>query len=41
MLLGGLLVAVDPLVATGVDKPLEALLVDASPAWLTPLTTQF
>jgi len=40
-LLGALLIAIGLLVATGVDKRLETLLVDASPAWLTRLTTQF
>ena len=40
-LLGGLLVAIGLLVATGLDKRLETFLVDASPAWLTRLTTQF
>lgn len=28
-------------ILTGFDKPLEAILVDASPLWLTQLTTQF
>jgi cytochrome c-type biogenesis protein len=41
MLLGGLLVAIGLLVATGLDKRLETKLVDASPAWLTELTTKF
>ncbi len=40
-LLGGLLVAIGLIVATGLDKQLETILVDASPAWLTRLTTQF
>jgi cytochrome c-type biogenesis protein len=40
-LLGLLLVAVGLLVATNLDKRLEAVLVDASPAWLTELTTRF
>jgi len=40
-LLGGLLIAIGLLVATGLDKRLETLLVDASPAWLTRLTTQY
>jgi cytochrome c-type biogenesis protein len=40
-LLGGLLVAIGLLVATGLHKRLETLLVDASPAWLTRLTTQY
>jgi len=40
-LLGGLLVAIGLLIATGLDKRLETVLVDASPAWLTRLTTRF
>lgn len=40
-LLGLLLVAIGLLVATNLDKRLEAILVDASPAWLTELTTRF
>jgi cytochrome c-type biogenesis protein len=40
-LLGLLLVAVGLLVATNLDKRLETVLVDASPEWLTQLTTQF
>ena len=39
-LLGLLLVAVGVLVATNLDKRLETVLVDASPAWLTNLTTR-
>ncbi len=39
VLLGGVLVAIGLLVATGLDKRLETLLVDASPAWLTRLAT--
>ncbi len=41
MLLGVLLVAVGLLVATGADKRVEAFLVDASPDWLTDLTTRY
>lgn len=41
MLLGGLLVAIGLFIATGLDKRLETVLVDASPAWLTELTTKF
>jgi cytochrome c-type biogenesis protein len=41
VLLGGLLVAIGFLVATGLDKRLETVLVDASPAWLTELTTKY
>ena len=40
-LLGVLLVAVGLLVATNADKRLETVLVDASPEWLTELTTRF
>jgi cytochrome c biogenesis protein CcdA len=40
-LLGLLLVVVGLLVATNLDKRIEALLVDASPTWLTELTTKF
>lgn len=40
-ILGGLLVAIGLLIATGLDKRLETVLVDASPEWLTRLTTQF
>ena len=40
-LLGVLLVAVGVLVATNLDKRLETILVDASPQWLTELTTKF
>ena len=39
--LGLILVAVGLLVATGRDKRLEAILVEASPDWLTQLTTRF
>ena len=40
-LMGALLIAVGLLVLSGLDKRLEAFLVDASPAWLTELTTRF
>lgn len=40
-LLGGLLVALGLIIVTGLDKRLEAALVEASPAWLTELTTRF
>jgi cytochrome c biogenesis protein CcdA len=40
-LLGALLLAVGILIATGLDKRLETALVDASPEWLTQLTTRF
>jgi hypothetical protein len=29
------------LILTGLDKRIEAMLVEASPAWLTELTTRF
>ncbi|TPQ49567.1 cytochrome C biogenesis protein [Prosthecomicrobium hirschii] len=41
MLLGGILVSLAILVATGWDKRIEAELVAFSPAWLTALTTRF
>jgi cytochrome c biogenesis protein CcdA len=40
-MLGVLLIAVGLLVATKLDKRIETILVDASPAWLTELTTKF
>ena len=39
--LGGILVALGLLIATGLDKRVEAILVALSPDWLTTLTTQF
>jgi cytochrome c-type biogenesis protein len=41
LLMGAVLVATGALILTGLDKRLEALLVEASPAWLTELTTRF
>lgn len=41
MALGAALAAVGLLIVTHLDKPLEAALVAASPAWLTELTTRF
>jgi cytochrome c-type biogenesis protein len=41
MLLGALLVTVGVIVATGLDRRLETILVDVSPSWLTELTTRF
>jgi cytochrome c-type biogenesis protein len=38
---GALLVTAGVLVASGLDKALEARLVEISPAWLTDLTTRF
>ncbi|TAK48460.1 MAG: cytochrome c biogenesis protein CcdA [Xanthobacteraceae bacterium] len=40
-ILGALLVAIALLSLTGLDRKLEALLVDLSPTWLTQLTTRF
>lgn len=39
--LGVLLMLVGLLIVSGLDKRLETVLVDASPAWLTNLTTRF
>jgi cytochrome c biogenesis protein CcdA len=39
--MGTLLIAVGLLIVSGWDKKLEAVLVEASPAWLTSLTTRF
>jgi cytochrome c biogenesis protein CcdA len=39
--MGVVLVATGLLVLTGLDKRLEALLVEMSPAWLTDLTTRY
>ena len=40
-LLGGFLMVIGLMVVTGVDKPLEAALVEATPDWLTELTTRY
>ena len=39
--MGAILVGTGLLILTGLDKRLEAILVEASPAWLTELTTRF
>ncbi len=39
--MGGLLLVVGVLMLTGLDKAVETQLVQASPAWLTNLTTRF
>ena len=39
--MGLLLVGVAALIVTGLDKQIEAFLVEASPDWLTALTTKF
>jgi len=41
LVLGGLLVAIGLLIVSGLDKRLEAWLVEASPGWLTALTTRY
>jgi cytochrome c biogenesis protein CcdA len=41
MALGGLLLALGLMIASGLDKRIETILVDLSPAWLTELTTRF
>jgi cytochrome c biogenesis protein CcdA len=41
VLMGVMLVAIGALILTGLDKRIEAVLVEASPAWLTELTTRF
>ncbi len=41
VIMGAILVATGIMILTGVDKRLETLLVEASPAWLTELTTRF
>ena len=39
--LGVILVATGALILSGYDRALETTLVDASPDWLTALTTRF
>jgi cytochrome c-type biogenesis protein len=41
VLMGIVLVAIGALILTGLDKRIETILVEASPAWLTELTTRF
>lgn len=41
IVLGVVMVSIAALILTGADKPLEAWLLDMSPAWLTALTTRF
>jgi cytochrome c biogenesis protein CcdA len=41
VLLGGLLLGIGLMVLTGLDKQLEAALVEVSPDWLTELTTRY
>ncbi len=39
--LGGVAILLGLVMATGFDRPLEAMLIDASPDWLTDLTTKY
>jgi hypothetical protein len=39
--MGGVLIATGLLIVSNLDKTIETFLVDASPAWLTDLTTRF
>jgi hypothetical protein len=39
--LGSVFVAIGLLVFLGLDKSVETILVEASPQWLTDLTTRF
>ncbi len=41
MIFGAVLLVAGTLVLTGFDKTIESVLVDASPEWLTTLTTRF
>ncbi len=41
MIFGAILLAAGLLVLTGLDKRVEAALIDVSPDWLTELTTRF
>jgi cytochrome c-type biogenesis protein len=41
MILGAILLTAGLLVLTGFDKRVEAMLVEASPEWLTDLTTRY
>ena len=40
-LMGVILAAIGALILSGLDKKIEAIFVEASPAWLTELTTRF
>ncbi len=40
-LMGAAMIAIAAMILTGIDKSLEAWLVEHSPAWLTALTTRF
>ena len=41
VVMGVMLVAIGALILTGLDKRIETILVEASPDWLTELTTRF
>jgi sulfite exporter TauE/SafE len=41
VIMGVMLVVTGGLILTGLDKRVEAVLVEASPSWLTELTTRF
>lgn len=41
LVLGVVMIALAALILSGTDKPIEAWLVDHSPAWVTTLTTRF
>jgi cytochrome c-type biogenesis protein len=41
LVLGGLLIVIGLSIVSGLDKRLEAALVEASPAWLTEITTRY
>jgi cytochrome c-type biogenesis protein len=41
LVLGALLAATGVMILTGLDKRLETALIDASPAWLTEMTTRY
>lgn len=41
MVLGAIMIGLAAMILSGADKPVEAWLVEQSPAWLTKLTTRF
>jgi len=41
LILGAIMIALAAMILSGADKPVEAWLVDHSPAWLTKLTTRY
>jgi cytochrome c-type biogenesis protein len=40
-MLGGVILALGLMIATGVDKTFEAWILDHSPGWLTAATTKY